>query len=71
MPNGTTTLHSKFAPNVVELKVTTLVASPEHITSFALEKLTNGVGFTVMVNVCGIPSQLFALGVTVRVAITG
>jgi hypothetical protein len=33
--------------------------------------LTVGAGFTVIVNVIGVPTQPFAVGVTVMVAITG
>ena len=32
--------------------------------------VTEGVGFTVMVKLCGVPPQLLAVGVTVTVAIS-
>jgi hypothetical protein len=40
-------------------------------TVWLLTALTVGVGLTVIVNICGVPKQPFALGVTVTEAITG
>jgi len=37
----------------------------------AMETLTGIVGLTVIVNVCGVPGQPLAVGVTVMVAVTG
>ena len=42
-----------------------------HSTTLAKVLVTAGVGFTVIVNVTGVPAQPFAEGVTVTVAVTG
>ena len=46
-------------PATEPLKVTTVVAAPLHNTSLTTTA-TLGVGFTVMVNTCGVPVQVVA-----------
>ena len=48
----------------------TVVAAPLH-NVWGVTAFTVGVGFTVMVNVLGVPGQPLAVGVTVTVAVTG
>ena len=57
-------------PVTAPAKVTAAVAAPLHTVWFA-GCVTVGVGFTVIVNVIGVPGQPFATGVTVIVATTG
>ena len=57
-------------PVVGLVKLITAVGDPLHNTWLATG-FTIGVGFTVMVNVIGVPVQLPILGVTVMVATSG
>jgi hypothetical protein len=57
-------------PLTALVKATGVVLWPEHSVWFAIV-FTPGVGFTVMVNVCAVPGQPLAVGVTVTVAATG
>jgi hypothetical protein len=57
-------------PGVRLVKFTAVVAAPAHSDWFATAA-TTGVGFTVIVNVTGVPGQPLAVGVTVIVAVIG
>lgn len=57
-------------PVTVPAKFTAVVLAPLH-TVWLPTAFTVGVGFTVMVNVLGVPGHPLALGVTVMVAVTG
>ena len=59
-----------MVPLTVPVKFIALVAAPLH-KAWLGGRATSGVGFTVMVNICGKPVQPFADGVTVIVAVTG
>ena len=48
-----------------------MLVAPEHIICPGVGNVTTGAGFTVMVKVCCCPLQLFAVGITVIVAVTG
>jgi hypothetical protein len=67
-----TQLYKVAAP--LPLKVIALTAVPLHTVSFD-GPATVGVGFTIIVNTCGVPKHVTALnvysGVTVIVAVTG
>ena len=57
-------------PVVGLVKLITVVGDPLHST-WPATGFTIGVGFTVIVNVIGVPTQPFAVGVTVMVATSG
>lgn len=61
---GVETAQDMVEPGVGEVNVTALVVSPEHIACGA-GNVTPGAGFTVTVNVVGVPGHPFATGVTV------
>jgi hypothetical protein len=65
---------------LTQLKVVPETAEPPKVSNVVVVLLqltveegtvTEGVGLTVIVNVCGVPEQPFAVGVTIMVAITG
>jgi hypothetical protein len=63
-------LHAKVVPVVVLLNVNALWVAP--LQSVWLPgTITLGVGFTVIVKFCDVPTQPLAVGVTVIVAVTG
>jgi hypothetical protein len=62
--------HAKVVPATSPVKVTNAVAAVLQ-TTWSTGASTVGVGFTVIVNVSGVPTQPFAEGVTVMVATTG
>jgi hypothetical protein len=57
-------------PDTGLLNVIAVVGEPLHTVWFTI-LFTPGVGFTVMVNVSGVPGQPLAVGVAVMVAVTG
>ena len=57
----------KLVPLTTPVKLTGLVGAPAHIDWLA-GGVTLGVGFTVIVNVLGVPLQMPATGVTLMVA---
>ena len=57
-------------PLTAPLKLTAVVDAPLH-NVWLVGAVTVGVGLTVIVKFCGLPTQLFADGVTVTVAVTG
>ena len=63
-------VQAKVVPGVVLVNGIVATAVPLHI-SISVRGSTVGVGFTVMVYVEAIPTQLFAVGVTVMVAEIG
>ena len=63
-------VHANVVPGVKLVKFTAAVLAPAQSVWFATGA-TTGVGFTVMVNVVGVPAQPLAVGVTVIVAVTG
>ena len=75
IPVGCTAVHAKVAPDVVLVRVTKAEVSPEQMVWLAGEKLTVGLGFTVIVNDSVGPEQLGVPlekeGVTVIVAVIG
>lgn len=61
---------SNVVPGVLPVKVTAAVFEP--LQSVWLPGcVTSGVGLTVMINVWEVPTQVFAVGVTLSVAATG
>jgi predicted membrane protein len=58
-------------PLTAPLNVSVVVAAPLQTVWVPGDAETVGVGLTVMVNVADGPAQLFAVGVTVNVAVTG
>ena len=68
--DGVSLLQTKVVPATGPLKLTADVACPLHNTWLAMG-LTDGVGFTVIVKVIGIPVHPVEEGVTVIVAVTG
>lgn len=63
-------LNAPVGPVVGLVKLITAVGDPLH-TNWPATGFTIGVGFTVIVNVIGVPTQPAALGVTVIVAVIG
>jgi hypothetical protein len=66
---GVSLVQLKVAP-AVPVNVTAVVLAPLH-TTWSVGSVRVGVGLTVMVNICGVPTQVANTGVTVMVAITG
>jgi hypothetical protein len=63
--------HVNVVPLTAPVKVTPDVEVPLHTVWLAIAS-TVGVGFTVIVNTCGVPAlQSVEVGVTVNVAVTG
>ncbi len=71
---GFVLVHEYIAPATLPLKVMAEVEPPLH-TTWLPTAFTTGVGFTVMVNITGVPVQVVPppvpVGVTVMVATTG
>ena len=71
IPAGSMAVQVKVVPGVLLLKLTNVEDVPEQMIWLDGVKITEGDGFTVMVNDFGGPSQPFNFGVTVMVAIIG
>ena len=68
--DGVSFVQSYVVPVVAPVKLIAVVADPLH-SVWSVTGFTVGVGFTVIVNVSGVPGQPLAVGVTVTVAVTG
>jgi hypothetical protein len=68
--DGSLFVHVKVVPAVGLLMTIAVVVAPLQYVALAIG-FTIGAGLTVMVNVMGVPTHPFAVGVTMIVAITG
>jgi hypothetical protein len=58
-------------PDTVGVNVTAVVVALAHNVCVVGESVTAGVGLTIIVSFLEIPVQLFTVGVTVIIAVTG
>jgi hypothetical protein len=71
IPDGATAVQLIVVFEVALVRDTAVLDVPEQMAWLPAENATTGAGFTVMVNVFGMPLQPFAAGVTVIVALIG
>ena len=69
-PTSAVLLHANVLPDTGPLNVIAVPLAPGQCVRFPTA-VTVAVGFTVTVNVLGVPVQPLAVGVTVTVAVTG